>query len=164
MKKFVYTINGVKYRVEILSTEDNVAEIEVNGTKYSVGLEAAPKDKPLMRTISKPSVAPVATTVAASVSDPVAPVPTTTPTTTPAAAPASAPASGGSPVISPLPGVIIKVLVNPGDKVTKGQKLMILEAMKMENDIKAPKDGIVASIAVSVNDNVQEGVTLLTLN
>lgn len=160
MKKFVYTINGVKYRVEILSTEDNVAEIEVNGTKYSVGLEAAPKDKPLMRTISKPSVAPVATPVAASVSDPVAPVPTTTPT----AAPASAPASGGSPVISPLPGVIIKVLVNPGDKVTKGQKLMILEAMKMENDIKAPKDGTVASIAVSVNDNVQEGVTLLTLN
>ncbi len=160
MKKFVYTINGVKYRVEILSTEDNVAEIEVNGTKYSVGLEAAPKDKPLMRTISKPSVAPVATPVAASVSDPVAPVPTTTP----AAAPASAPASGGSPVISPLPGVIIKVLVNPGDKVTKGQKLMILEAMKMENDIKAPKDGTVVSIAVSVNDNVQEGVTLLTLN
>lgn len=161
MKKFVYTINGVKYRVEILSTEDNVAEIEVNGTKYSVGLEAAPKDKPLMRTISKPSVAPVATPVAASVSDPVAPP---VPTTTPAAAPASAPASGGSPVISPLPGVIIKVLVNPGDKVTKGQKLMILEAMKMENDIKAPKDGTVASIAVSVNDNVQEGVTLLTLN
>ena len=85
----------------------------------------------------------------------------------PAAAPvASAPVAssgGGHEIKSPLPGVILDITVKVGDEVKRGDKLVVLEAMKMENDIKADMDGKVISISVQKNDNVQEGATLVTI-
>jgi pyruvate carboxylase subunit B len=66
-------------------------------------------------------------------------------------------------VESPVPGNIWKILVNPGDKVKKGDKLMIIESMKMEIDIPSPVDGIIAHIPVKVNDSVNEGDILVTI-
>ncbi len=83
----------------------------------------------------------------------------------PAAAPAApAGAQGGVKVESPMPGKILAVKKNVGDAVKAGDAILVLEAMKMENDIVAPKDGTVASINVSVGDSVESGATLATLN
>ncbi len=88
-----------------------------------------------------------------------------------AAAPKSAPApkaatsaASGEPVKSPMPGTIINVLVKPGQAVKKGDVLVILEAMKMENEIKAAKDATVASVAVNKGESVDTGTVLVTLN
>lgn len=86
------------------------------------------------------------------------------------AAPAPAPAapaanvSGGASVVAPMPGTILKVLVNVGDQVSENQPLIVLEAMKMENDIVAPEDGTVASVNVAVGSAVEAGETMATLN
>ena len=86
----------------------------------------------------------------------------------PAAAPASAPkkaapAAGGKPVTAPMPGTILDIKVSQGQAVKAGDVLVILEAMKMENEIKAPSDGTVASVAVSKGEGVDTGATLVTL-
>lgn len=87
-----------------------------------------------------------------------------------AAAPAAAPApaapaalAAGEPVNAPMPGNILKVSVNQGDAVKAGQILVILEAMKMENEIVAPKDGTVAQVVVKVGDKVDTGAALVVL-
>ncbi len=72
-------------------------------------------------------------------------------------------APGMTEIKAAVPGNVWKILVNPGDKVKAGDKIMILEAMKMEIDIPAPKDGVIAHIAVRVNDSVQEGQVLATM-
>ena len=82
-----------------------------------------------------------------------------------AAAPAApAGAQGSVKVESPMPGKILAVKKNVGDAVKSGDVILVLEAMKMENDIVAPQDGTVASINVSVGDSVESGATLATLN
>lgn len=82
-----------------------------------------------------------------------------------AAAPAAAGGAAGSvKVNAPMPGKIVAVKANPGDKVTKGQVILVLEAMKMENDIVAPADGTVASVNVAVGSSVDAGETIATLN
>ncbi len=85
-----------------------------------------------------------------------------------AAAPAApAPAAGGAgsvKVSSPMPGKILAVKANVGDSVKKGQVILILEAMKMENEVVAPEDGTIASIDVTVGASVESGDTLATLN
>ncbi|MBQ2754671.1 MAG: biotin/lipoyl-binding protein [Clostridia bacterium] len=125
--------------------------INVNGKSYEVEVEE-------LGGVASP--APVA-----------APAPTAAPVATPAAAPAPAPAApaasgsaGGVTVAAPMPGNIIKVNVNVGDKVTSGQAVVILEAMKMENEIAAPQDGVVASINVTQGATVNTGDVLITLN
>ncbi len=82
----------------------------------------------------------------------------------PAATPAPAAPAGGVKVTAPMPGTILSVNVSVGQKVTKGQAVIILEAMKMENEIPAPQDGTVASIAVEKGANVETGSLLITLN
>lgn len=81
----------------------------------------------------------------------------------PVAAPAAAPAVGGTEVKAPMPGTIMSVKVAVGDEVKRGQPLIVLEAMKMENDIVAPKDGTVAAIAVKKGDNVNSNSLLVTI-
>lgn len=81
-----------------------------------------------------------------------------------AAAPAPAGAQGAVAVTAPMPGKILGVKAAPGQAVKKGQVLVILEAMKMENEIVAPSDGTVASINVAAGDSVEAGATLATLN
>lgn len=83
-----------------------------------------------------------------------------------AAAPvaAPAPAAGSITVASPMPGKILAIKANAGQAVKRGEVVMILEAMKMENEITAPEDGTIASINVAVGDSVESGDTLATLN
>ena len=81
----------------------------------------------------------------------------------PAPAPVAAPAGAGEQVKSPMPGNILSVNVNVGDTVAEGQVLMILEAMKMENEISAPQDGTIASIDVRKGDTVNSGDVLYTM-
>ena len=80
------------------------------------------------------------------------------------AAPAAAPAAGSITVSAPMPGKILGVKTSVGAAVKKGQVILILEAMKMENEIVAPEDGTVASVNVSVGEMVEPGATLATLN
>ena len=143
MKEYKYKINGNVYKVAIGDIEDNIAHVEVNGTPYKVEMEKAPK------VIVKPVVRPVSTS---------APAAPTTPVVKPAAA-----STGKSGVKSPLPGVILDIKVNVGDTVKKGQVIIILEAMKMENNINADKDGKITAINVSKGDSVLEGNDLVII-
>lgn len=72
--------------------------------------------------------------------------------------------AGSVKVNAPMPGKIVAVKANPGDKVSRGQVILVLEAMKMENDIVAPQDGTVASVNVTVGSSVESGETIATLN
>lgn len=163
-KKYAYTINGSRYEVEVNGIENGIAKVAVNGTYYDVRLEdvapvapAAPAT-PMAAPVASPApAAPVATPAPAPAAAPVVEAPAPTP------APAPAPAAGGSPVMAPLPGVVIKMIAKVGDTVKKGDKLLVLEAMKMENDVKAPKAGTIASVQVAEGDSVQEGTTLITI-
>ena len=145
MKEYKYKINGNLYNVVIGDIEENIAHVEVNGTHYTVEMEkkpkAAPAPKPVVRPAAKPAAAPAA------------------------AAPVAKPAAGGakSGVKSPLPGVILDIKVNVGDEVKKGQTLIILEAMKMENSINADKDGKITAINVSKGESVLEGTDLVII-
>ena len=110
-------------------------------------------------------------TGAASAPKAAAPAPKAAPTAAPAAAPKAAPAPAAAPaaagsvaVTAPMPGKILGVKASAGQAVKRGQVLLILEAMKMENEIVAPQDGTVASINVAVGDSVEPGATLATLN
>lgn len=123
--------------------------VTVNGTAYEVTLEAV--DASEVKTSPAPAAAPAA-----------APAPT--PAATPAAAPAASVSGGKETVSSPMPGNILAVNVANGAAVKKGDVLMILEAMKMENEIVAPQDGTVASVNVSKGDSVEAGQVIITLN
>ena len=130
-------------------------KITINGTSYDVQVEEVGA--------SEVSSAPVAPAPAA------APVPAAAPASAPKAAepapaPAAAPAAGAEVISAPMPGTIVSVNVNAGDNVKKGDVLVILEAMKMENDIVAPEDGTIASINVANGDAVESGAVLATLN
>ncbi len=118
--------------------------ITVNGTAYDVAVEELG-----------------AGAVAAA---PVAAAPVAAPVAAPKAAPAASGAAGSVKVAAPMPGKILAIKANNGQAVKKGEVIMILEAMKMENEITAPEDGTVASINVGVGDSVESGDTLATLN
>ena len=145
MKEYKYKINGNIYKVTVGNIEDNIADIEVNGTHYKVEMEKAPEPKPV---VVKPVVRQPSTTPAAQ--------------TTQVAKPAAA-SAGKSGEKSPLPGVILEIKVNVGDVVKKGQTVIILEAMKMENSINADRDGKVTAINVKQGDSVLEGTDLVIL-
>lgn len=145
MKKFKFTINGNQYETEILSIEDNMAEIEVNGTLYKVEVDKA------IKTTKTPKL----------VRREVVPSTDSHPSVAKTSSP-SAPKGTGS-IKSPLPGVILEMFVREGDTVKMGQKLLMLEAMKMENNIEADKAGKVVSILKHKGDNVMEGDILIII-
>lgn len=144
MKSFKFTIDGHKYDATVNELEGNLAEVTVNGSVFQVEIEREQKK-------AAPKVA--------------APKPAA------AAAPAAAPApkaadvpAGGTKVVSPLPGSIIKVLVIEGQAVKKGDTLLTLESMKMENAVAADVDGTVAKIAVAAGQTVMQDDLLVVLN
>ena len=150
MKTYNFKINGKEFNVSVNGIEAGVADVTVNGASYKVELgESAPAAAPA------PVVAPVAAPVPAPAAKAAAPAPV--------AAPAPAQAAGGYKVTSPLPGVILDVNVNVGDKVAAGQKVAVLEAMKMENEIQAEKGGTVTAILAKKGDSVLEGATIITI-
>lgn len=145
MKQYKYTINGNVYEVIIKNVEDDVANVEVNGTLYKVNMESKEKKT---TTIKRP-VQKTAAPVAASTSAAAAPKPT---------------ASGAQGAVkSPLPGVILDITCNVGDEVKRGQKIAILEAMKMENNINADRDGKVVEIKVTKGQSILEGAEIIII-
>jgi len=146
MKNFKFRINGNEYEVEIHSVEGNIAEVEVNGSMYKVEIDKemqVTKTPKLVRPVSVPS--------------------TDTPKveehkTIPA--PTSAEAKK---ILSPLPGVILDVLVHKGDKVSIGQKVAVLEAMKMENNIESDIEGTVVEVKVNKGDSIMQGDVIVVI-
>lgn len=145
MKKYKFKINGNEYDTEIINIEDDCAEIEVNGSVYKVEV-----DKQIKSSKTPKLVRPKA-------------IPSTD--SHPSLAKTSSPSTpkGAGNIKSPLPGVILDIFVREGDKVSMGQKLLMLEAMKMENNIEADKAGIVISINKSKGDAVMEGDILIVI-
>lgn len=142
MKEYKYKINGQEYKVAVGDIDNNVAEVTVNGTPYTVELEQAAAPAPVKSV--KPAAAPRTETGAKVVAKPVA-------------------ASGAGAVKAPLPGVILDIKVAVGDTVAAGDTVVVLEAMKMENNIHADKGGVVKSICVNKGDSVLEGADLVVL-
>lgn len=142
MKSFKYTINGNIYKVHINSVVDDIAEVEVNGTPYNVKMEKPAKKQ--MVTLKRPAQAP------------------TKPSGEPVISKPSTPSTAGA-VKSPLPGVILSVDCKVGDDVKRGQKLLVLEAMKMENNINADREGKIIEIKVNKGDSVLEGTDLVVI-
>ncbi len=137
MKHYKFKINGNQYVVEIKDFNNNLAELEVNGTPFKVEVEhqdTVTKTPKISRPAQRPTAAPVLSV-----------------------------SGSATPVISPLPGTILKINVKTGDQVQKGDKLFVMEAMKMENNIQSEKDGMVKSVRVSVGDNVLQGAVIMEI-
>lgn len=142
MKKFKFVINGNGYDVEVLGFEENIAKIEVNGTEYNVEVQ---KDLKMTKT---------PTLVRAEAPKPTpkeSKIPRTPSQTTNLA------------IKAPLPGTVITVLVKNGDKVALGQKLLTMEAMKMENNVLSEKDGVVKAVHVKPGQAVAQNDTLIEI-
>ena len=143
MKEYKYTINGNKYEVTIAGIEENIANVVVNGEEYKVEMEKEPEPQ-------KKKV----------VVKPVAPQPTAT----------QAPASGSNArvnmnnaVKAPLPGVITEIKVAVGDEVKAGDTVVVLEAMKMANNLDAEKGGKVTAVLVQEGESVMEDTPLVVI-
>lgn len=144
MKEYKYTINGMKFTVGVGDIIDNEATVEVNGIPYKVELEKKVPQKPALSQSGHTNHgAPVA----------------------PASKPAPKPVqrSGVEAVKSPLPGTVMSITVKVGDKVKSGDKVGVLEAMKMENDIRTVKEGTVKEILVNVGDAILEGTDIMII-
>ena len=154
MKTIKLSIQGNPYEVTIRGISGNVADVVVNGIAYKVEID--PKSNIATNTIistPNPVLAPATEKPAEVKTEAPAPV---------LEAPADMP-SGSHKLSAPLPGIIVSVDVKPGDKVKVGQKLLVLEAMKMENNINSDRDGIITKICVSKGDSVMEGDVLVEM-
>ncbi|MDX1602923.1 MAG: biotin/lipoyl-containing protein [Salinimicrobium sediminis] len=141
MKKFEFTINGNKYSVDIKEFEDEQATIQVNGTEYLVEIHQEKKKPAKTPKLVRESVVrqPGEGNITKKAS------------------------TGGFPVEAPLPGSIFKLKVKVGDTVVKGDSLLILEAMKMENDVLADQAGVIKEIKVKEGDAVLQNDLLLVI-
>ena len=140
MKGYRFKIDGKEYAVDVNGIDGRIADVSVNGVNYSVELEE-----------EVPAAAPAPQAPSAQAA-PAAPAPA-----------ASAPSTGGKKVTSPLPGVIISVDVKEGQTVKRGQKVAVIEAMKMENEILSGVDGTVTAIYVNKGDSVLEGADIASI-
>ena len=144
MKKFKFTISGKPYEVEVQDIEGNIATVNVNGTEYKVEMEE--QATPVVAPVARPAAKPAASSAPAK-----------------SAAPKAAAPAGGKKMEAPLPGTIMQIFVKEGDSVKKGDKLLMYEAMKMENNLLAECDGTIASINCRQGDNVLQGDTLIVI-
>ena len=140
MKSYKMKINGNEYEVAVKDINGQNVEVEVNGNPYTVELAEAPKTEKPRPVIARPAAA--------------APAASAAPTPRPAAGAAGA-------TKSPLPGTVLSVNVTVGQTVKAGDVALVLEAMKMENNINCGRDGVVKAIYVQKGDNVLEGADLL---
>lgn len=138
MKKFKFTIKGQDFDVDIKEIEGSNAQIEVNGTVYDVEIHAEEKASKTPQLIRKPVInKPGEGQIKKS--------------------------AGGVSIKAPLPGTIIKVDVAVGDSINAGDTLLVMEAMKMENNVLAEKPGTVKSIKVNVGDAVLQDDVLIEI-
>ena len=153
MKEYRFKINGHDYCVGVGEVGAQSAKVTVNGVSYDVLIEGGAAGAP-------------AGEIPEHVRDdgPAAQSPAATPAqSAPAAAPAPGVASSAGAVTSPLPGTVLEICVREGQAVARSQKLAVIEAMKMENEVLAERNGTVALISVSKGDSVQEGDTIMTI-
>ena len=143
MKKFKFTIAGQPYDTTVNEIEPNVCEVTVNGTVFQVEIEK-------QETVKKKPV--------------VAPRPAAAGAAAPTAKPAAAPAAAGTTVVkSPLPGSIVKVMVQAGQDIKKGDTLLTMESMKMENVIASEVTGKVKNVLVQPGQNVMQDDKLVEI-
>jgi Acetyl/propionyl-CoA carboxylase, alpha subunit len=147
MKKFKFSIDGASYNVNVKSVEGSQAEIEVNGKSYSIVLEEElnPLKTPILvrkEVVSKPGENKITAKAA--------PMP-----------PSNKPSANG--IKAPLPGSIIRVVANVGDTVKEGDLLLVMESMKMENNILSEKNGVIKTIDVEQGQAVLQDDILMTL-
>lgn len=141
MNTYKMKINGNDYEVAVKDVNGQNVEVEVNGKAYSVELAEAPKAEKPKTVIARPAAAAA-----------------------PTAAPAPRPAAGAAGATkSPLPGTVLSVNVTVGQAVKAADVALVLEAMKMENNINCGKDGVVKAVYVQKGDNVLEGADLLLI-
>ncbi|MBQ9587187.1 MAG: biotin/lipoyl-binding protein [Bacteroidales bacterium] len=145
MKSFKFKINGTEYTVDINEVEGQEISLDVNGTPYKVSVDKEMKQQKqvVMQTRKAPQVAAATGGTIQKAS--------------------AAPATAGSKVTTPLPGTILDVFVNVGDAVKTGQTVVLLEAMKMENNIEADVDGTVKEVKVRKGDSVLEGDVMVII-
>ena len=143
MKKFSFTIRGNKYNVDLQDIEDNIAEIEVNGSKYEVEIHKEIKTSKTPKLVRQ-NVIPTGETDKSRTSKPTE-------------------RKGAGGIKAPLPGTILEMKVKVGDEVKQGDVILIMEAMKMENNIKADKSGKITDVKVKVGDSVLEGDLLVEI-
>ena len=143
MKKFKFTVNGKEYEVEVKNYEGENAEVIVDGTQYKVTVQREEEEVPAFvapkRQAPKPAAAPKVD------------------------APATSAPADGYKSLAPLPGTVMQIYVNVGDVVKRGDKLMMYEAMKMENNFLAEVDGTIKEIKVRVGDNILQGAVLFVI-
>lgn len=142
MKTYKFKINGNAYEVAVKDVSGLNVEVEVNGKAYSVEMAEAPKAEKPKPVIARPAAAPAAA---------------------PSPAPSRPAAGAAGATKSPLPGTVLSVNVTVGQTVKAADVALILEAMKMENNINCGKDGVVKAIYVQKGDNVLEGADLLLI-
>lgn len=150
MKNFKFKINGTDYNVDINEVEGQEIKLDVNGTPYTVTVDKEMRAQKHHTTVVSNRTAPRVSAAAGDVQRSSAPNPNT--------------AAGGTKVATPLPGTILDVFVNVGDQVKSGQRVVLLEAMKMENNIEADTDGTVTAVNVRKGDSVLEGDTLIVIS
>ena len=145
MKNYKFKINGTEYSVDINEVEGQEISLEVNGTPYKGVMENEVRQQKQATIVKRqaPQVSPAASGQVQTQ--------------------ASTPASKGSKVTTPLPGTILDVFVNVGDKVKEGQTVVLLEAMKMENNIEADTEGTVTEVKVRKGDSVLEGDVMVVI-
>ena len=140
MKNFTFKINENHYGVKIVSQENGTIQLEVNGTKYSVKMKEEIKARKTPTLVRKPiKAAPV---------DPVKANPS---------------ASSKLKISAPIPGVILSLNVKVGDTINENDSLLVLEAMKMENNIVSEKSGVVTAVNVTVGQQVLQGEVMIEL-
>jgi glutaconyl-CoA decarboxylase len=139
--KHQFVIEGEEYEVEVGTRMGNSVDVVVNGKTYAVEVTGG----------TAPNVAPPSPSVAATLA---APIP---------ARPAASSGGAAGEVRAPIPGVVLKVSVEPGQSVTATTELLVLEAMKMENEIFAGVDGVVDKILVKPQQEVSQGDLLVTI-
>lgn len=139
MKNYKFTISGNTYEVDVINVEGGIVRIEVNGTPYLVEIHKEIKHAKTPKLV-RPLLREPQKIIEKS--------------------------DAGSLVLvkSPLPGIIIEVSVKTGDIVSKGDKLVVMEAMKMENDIKAEKDGEIRSVKINVGQSVLQDEVIIEIN
>jgi len=151
MNKYQYKVQGVDYEVEIAEVEGNIAKVNVNGIPFEVELQqpinAAKHPNIAKVKVEAPKPAAAAPVAAAA----------------PAAAKPAVAAGNGNPVKAPLPGTINQINVKVGDTVAVGDVVIVLEAMKMQNNIESEYAGTVTSVVVSQGESVMEGAVMLTI-
>ena len=150
MNKYQYKVQGVDYDVEIEDIDGNIAKVSVNGIPFEVEIKQPIKSAHAHHKPKAPVQAPARAASAPVPAQPQAPV-------------APVPAAAGTKVLAPLPGTITERKVNVGDVVKNGDTVVILEAMKMQNNIEAECAGTITSVVVSKGDTVMEGAVLVTI-